>query len=166
MREARDRAAAPDPQLLGLLEEAAGELDLAIGELRELARGIHPAVLSRAGLGAALTTLAERCPIPVSVTVTDGRCPAAVESTAYFVVAEALTNVVRYSAARTARVVAERRDGALYLEVHDDGTGGADPVTGSGLRGLEDRVAAVGGRFQLESPAGAGTSVMVTLPCV
>jgi signal transduction histidine kinase len=101
----------------------------------------------------------------VSVSASSGRCPAAVELTAYFLVAESLTNVVRYSAAGTARIVAEHRNGELIVEIIDDGVGGANPRAGSGLRGLEDRVLAVGGRFQLESPSGVGTTVRATLPC-
>ena len=165
LNAARERAATPDPELTTLLSDASVELDLALGELRELARGIHPAVLSRAGLGPAVATLAERCPIPVDVSVTEGRCASAVESTAYFIVAEALTNIVRYSSAKSARVTAHRQNGSMILEVTDDGIGGADPSAGSGLRGLEDRVAAIGGHFQLLSPAGAGTQVRATLPC-
>jgi signal transduction histidine kinase len=165
LRQARDRASDPDPELTALLDEASKELDLALIELRELARGIHPAVLSRSGLGPAVETLAQRCPIPVSVSASTGRCPAAVELTAYFLVAESLTNVVRYSAAGSARIVAEHRNGELIVEIIDDGVGGANPRAGSGLRGLEDRVLAVGGRFQLESPSGVGTTVRATLPC-
>jgi signal transduction histidine kinase len=165
LQHARNRAAQPDADLTALLADASAELDLALGELRELARGIHPAVLSRAGLQPAVTTLVERCPIPVSVAVPGGRCSAAVESTAYFIVAEALTNVIRYSSASNARVVASRTDGVLVLEVSDDGIGGADPGAGTGLRGLQDRVAAVGGQFALDSPVGVGTTVRAILPC-
>lgn len=165
LNQARDHTGSADPLLAGLLGDATQELELAITELRELARGIHPAVLSRAGLGPAVTTLVERSPIPVSVSVTGDRCGAAVESTAYFVIAEALTNVARHSAAREARVVAKRLDGSLVLEVFDDGHGGADLLGGTGLRGLEDRVVAVGGQFSLDSRPGVGTTVRVVLPC-
>ena len=135
LNQARDHAGDADPQLAALLDDATQDLELAISELRELARGIHPAVLSRAGLGPAVTTLVERSPIPVRVSVTGGRCDAAIESTAYFVIAEALTNIARHSAAREASVVAERLDGQLMLEVYDDGHGGADRLGGTGLRG-------------------------------
>jgi signal transduction histidine kinase len=165
LKQARDRSSAPDPGLTALLDDASVELDLAIAELRELARGIHPSVLSRAGLGQAVDTLAERCQIPVSVSITAERYAPAIESTAYFVVAEALTNVVRYSGASEANVSARRDDGLLVVEVKDDGVGGADPNAGSGLRGLNDRVAAVGGRFFVDSPSGQGTTVRATLPC-
>ena len=165
LNQARDRAGNADPHLTALLDDATQELELAISELRELARGIHPAVLSRAGLGPAVTTLVERSPIPVSVSVTGGRCGAAIESTAYFVIAEALTNIARHSAAHQARVVAERLDGHLMLEVYDDGHGGADRLGGTGILGLEDRVVAVGGRFWLDSRPGVGTTVRVALPC-
>ena len=165
LNQARDHAGNADPELAALLDDATQDLELAISELRELARGIHPAVLGRAGLGPAVTTLVERSPIPVSVSVSGGRCDAAIESTAYFVIAEALTNIARHSAAREARVVTERLDGHLMLEVYDDGHGGADRLGGTGLRGLEDRVVAIGGQFWLESRPGVGTTVRVVLPC-
>jgi signal transduction histidine kinase len=149
-----------------LLAEAERELQEALHELRELARGIHPAILADAGLAAALRTAAERSPVPVSVDVDgDLGLPPAVESTAYFVVAEALTNIARHADASRASLVVERRNGRLHLTVEDDGLGGADPARGSGLRGLSDRVAASGGSFAVHSRPGSGTQIEAELPC-
>lgn len=149
-----------------LLEEAMDELGQATAELRELARGIHPAVLSDRGLRAALDALAGRAPLPVEVErVPRERLPAAVESAAYFVVAEALTNVARYSQASRADVDIAARDGVLRVEIRDDGVGGADPTRGSGLNGLADRVSALDGTLTVVSPAGEGTTVTAELPC-
>jgi signal transduction histidine kinase len=142
------------------------ELDAAMTELRELARGIHPAILDDEGLGPALTSLAERAAIPVELIVELAvRLPTAVEVTAYFVVAEALTNTARYADASKATISAALTDGELHLRVCDDGKGGADPGQGSGLRGLADRIAALGGRFAVESDPGRGTTVCVEIPC-
>jgi signal transduction histidine kinase len=152
-------------QLAASLEEAAAELRLAVAELRELARGIHPVILSEAGLGPALASLAERSPIPVTVTgVPGGRLPARVEETAYFVASEALANAAKHARATAITICARRLDGALLVEVGDDGVGGADP-DGSGLRGLADRVAALDGDLRVHSPAGAGTQITAELPC-
>ena len=149
-----------------LLEDAIEELGAATSELRELARGIHPAVLTDRGLEAAVTALAARSPMPVELlAVPDDRLSAPVESTAYFVVAESLTNVARYSQASHAEVEIRRDNGRLVVEVRDDGVGGADPARGSGLRGLADRLGAVDGRLEVASPAGAGTTVHVEIPC-
>ncbi len=149
-----------------LLDEAMAELGEATRELRELARGIHPAVLSDRGLDAALSGLAERAPLPVEILETPHeRLPTAVESAGYFVVAEALTNVARYAAAGGATVRVARSDGAVEVEVSDDGVGGADPAAGTGLRGLEDRVAALDGELRLHSPPGGGTTVTARIPC-
>jgi len=156
-----------DPGLAGeLLDEAMKELSEATSELRELARGIHPAVLSDRGLAAALSGLAGRSPVPVEIieTPTD-RLPAPVESTTYFVIAEALTNVARYSQAAGATVRVARENGVVEVEVRDDGVGGANPAAGTGLRGLGDRVAALDGRFEVTSPAGEGTTVQASIPC-
>jgi signal transduction histidine kinase len=147
------------------LDEAATELRLALAELRELARGIHPVILSEAGLGPALASLAERSPIPVTVAaVPPGRLPPRVEETAYYVASEALANAAKHARATAVTISARRLDGELLVEVGDDGVGGADP-TGSGLRGLADRVAAVDGRLRVHSPPGEGTSITVELPC-
>ncbi len=148
-----------------LLDAAQQELTLALGELRELARGIHPAVLSDRGLGAALEALAGRAPIEVDLAEIPGdRLPEPIEAAAYFVVAEALTNVVKYAHASQATVRVMRRNGTAVVEVADDGIGGADPDRGSGLHGLADRVSALDGRMSLDSPAGAGTRLRAEIP--
>jgi signal transduction histidine kinase len=148
-----------------LLSSAQEELGRALEELRELARGIHPAVLSDRGLRAALETLAGRSPVPVTLDGTPpDRLPAPVEAAAYFVVAEALTNVVKYAHASEARVTVSRRNGHAIVEVADDGVGGADPGRGSGLSGLADRIAALDGTLVLTSPAGAGTLLRAEIP--
>ncbi|MFG3700333.1 sensor histidine kinase [Micromonospora sp. NPDC047620] len=135
-------------------------------ELRELIRGIHPQVLTDLGLPAALHELADQAPIEVTVDADlPGRPPAHVESTAYFVVAEALANVSKHSGATAATVTASQRGQTLAVEIHDNGQGGADPARGTGLTGLADRVSAVGGRMYLTSPAGGPTLILVELPC-
>jgi signal transduction histidine kinase len=155
-----------EPELAGLVDELSAQLAQALEELRELARGIHPAVLTDHGLGPAIAALSERVPITVEPELdTDGRLPAPVEAAAYFVVAEALTNVVKYAQASTARVRIERIDDELRVAVSDDGVGGARIGGGSGLRGLQDRVAAVGGELLLHSPRGRGTRLEARLPC-
>jgi len=154
-----------DPAALDGLAQASSELKEAIAELRELARGIHPAILSEEGLGAAVESIADRSSVPVSVQVDiDQRLSEPVEATAYFVVTESLANVAKYAHASSARVEVARRDGTLHVEVSDDGQGGADIGNGSGLRGLEDRVAAVGGTLRIESPMGNGTRVVAEIP--
>ena len=146
-------------------EAASAELKVAIQELRELARGIHPAILTEAGLGPAITALAERSPVPAVVTsLPDRRLPEAAEATAYFVVSEALANIAKYAQATSATVGARCRDDTLHVEVGDDGIGGADAAHGSGIRGLQDRVAALGGRLTVESPIGHGTRVIADIP--
>jgi signal transduction histidine kinase len=148
-----------------LLDEATQELSGATEELRELARGIHPPVLTDRGLVAALEALAKRAPLPVTVEAKETeRAPEALEAAAYFVVSEALTNVVRHADARQAVVRVGRRDGLLCVEIEDDGAGGADVSNGSGLRGLADRVGALDGALEVESPAGRGTTVRARLP--
>jgi signal transduction histidine kinase len=147
------------------LDDAAAELKTAIVELRELARGIHPAILTEAGLGPALDTLAERSSVAASVLARpDRRLSPAVEATAYFVVSEALANVAKYASATRATVTAECPGDSLRVEVADDGVGGADPAGGSGLRGLADRVAALGGSLSVVSPMGGGTRVVAEIP--
>ncbi|HEY3530673.1 MAG TPA: histidine kinase [Nocardioides sp.] len=147
------------------LERTGQELATAIDELRELARGIHPTVLTDAGLGPAVAMVAGRVPVPVDVAVGDERYPPPVEATAYFVVSEALANVTKHSHATHAGVAVARVGDHLHVEVCDDGRGGADPGRGSGLAGLRDRVIAVGGTLSFESEPGAGTVVRVDLPC-
>jgi len=165
LRTARSRLER-DPQAAGeLLDTAAHELEAAIRDLRELARGIHPAVLSYRGLGAALEALAQRMPVPVEIVAApEGRLPDAVEAAVYFVVAEATTNVARYARASHARVAVTSDGGRVVVEVTDDGVGGADPAKGSGLRGLADRVAALDGRLEVRSPPGHGTTVHAVIP--
>jgi signal transduction histidine kinase len=155
-----------EPAVSGsLLDEAIEELTTATAELRELARGIHPAVLTDRGLAAALGGLAGRSPVPVEVLETPAeRLPAAVESATYFVVAEALTNVARYAHAGGATVSVGRNDGVVEIEVRDDGVGGANPEAGTGLRGLRDRVSALGGELAVDSRAGDGTAVRARIP--
>jgi signal transduction histidine kinase len=149
-----------------LLDESAAELGEATTELRELARGLHPAVLSDRGLRPALEALVGRAPVPVELAEPPAeRLPAAVESASYFVVAEALTNVARYAQASRAAVSVSRANGQVEVEVSDDGVGGADPDAGSGLRGLADRVAALDGRLEIVSPSGGGTTVRAVIPC-
>jgi signal transduction histidine kinase len=156
---------AGDAELAAALDEAATELRLALAELRELARGIHPVILSEAGLGPALAALAERSPIPATLAqVPSGRLPPRVEETAYYVASEALANAAKHAQAATVTINARQHDGRLLVEVGDDGVGGADP-DGWGLRGLADRVAALDGRLHVHSPAGAGTRVTAELPC-
>ncbi len=148
-----------------LLEGATLELAAATEELRELARGLHPPVLTDRGLVAALEALASRSPIPVRVEadVTE-RAPPSAEAAAYFVASEALTNVVRHAQAQQAVVRVDRPDGRLCVEIRDDGRGGADPTGGSGLRGLSDRVAALDGSLEVESHSGRGTVVRAVIP--
>jgi len=140
-----------------LLDDARAELDHAIDELRELARGIHPAVLTERGLAAAVALLAGRSEVPVKLSVTTERFPPAIEAAAYFVVAEGLTNVARYSEASEAAVSISHVDDRLVVEVEDDGRGGADAGRGTGLRGLADRVEVLDGSLSLQSPDGEGT---------
>ena len=156
-----------DPQgAAELLDESLHELNEATAELRELARGIHPAVLTNRGLHAALKGLASRSPVPVELLQTPAdRLPQSIESAVYFVVAEALTNAARYSRAQTVTVGVVRDNGHIDIEVSDDGVGGADADQGSGLRGLQDRVAALDGRLELTSPHGLGTILRATIPC-
>jgi signal transduction histidine kinase len=149
-----------------LLASAGEELDSALEELRELARGIHPAVLTDRGLGTALETLASRAPVPVELAeLPDDRLPEAVELAAYFVVAEALTNVAKYAKATHATVAVERENGRVVVRVDDDGVGGADPEGGTGLRGLADRLAVLEGRLEIDSEQGRGTTIRAQIPC-
>ena len=149
-----------------LLAGAGEELDSALEELRELARGIHPAVLRDRGLNTALETLASRAPVPVELTdLPEERLPEAVELAAYFVVAEALTNVAKYANATHAKVEVARENGRLLVEVEDDGVGGANPEDGTGLRGLADRIAVLEGRLEIDSERGKGTTVRAQIPC-
>lgn len=147
------------------LERASDELAVALDELRELARGLHPALLAERGLRAAIEALAERVPIPLDLTgVSSERLPEPIEAAAYYLVAEALTNVTRYARASSARLRVSPGEACVTVEVTDDGVGGADPNGGSGLRGLADRVEALGGTLEVVSPAGAGTLLRAEIP--
>jgi signal transduction histidine kinase len=163
---ARDRAAEADPELGSLIESASKEAREALTELRELARGIHPAVLTETGLTGAIQALVERSPVATTITaVPHERYPAAIEATAYFVVSEALANVAKHARADGAEVMIRKFPGRLLVEVSDDGTGGARSEGGSGLRGLADRVASVGGVLRVDSPPGGGTRLEADIPC-
>jgi signal transduction histidine kinase len=166
LRMAEDRVVRDPDAAVQLLAQARGELGEALDELRELARGIHPAVLSDHGLHAALPGLAARCPVATEVEVASDlrRLDEAVEVAAYFAVSEALANVAKYSQASRVQVTATVGDGWLEVVVADDGVGGADPRGGSGLQGLLDRVGALGGTLTITSPPGAGTRLDVRLP--
>jgi signal transduction histidine kinase len=149
-----------------VIDELADKLTVALAELRELARGIHPAVLTQRGLGPAIEALAERLPLTVEDDVAvEERLPAAIEAAAYFVVAEGLTNVVKYALVDRARVVVRHETDELVVMVDDDGTGGADPSAGTGLRGLNDRLAALDGTLEVQSPHEAGTRLLARIPC-
>ncbi|MGH2948869.1 MAG: sensor histidine kinase [Solirubrobacteraceae bacterium] len=162
---AQSRLAADPEAAAPLIEQAREEAQLAVKELRDLASGIHPAVLSDRGLGAALEALAARAPVPTAVHgIPDDRLPPPVEAAAYFVTAEALTNVAKYAHADSASVTLAVEHGRLRLTVRDDGAGGADLSAGSGLRGLRDRVEALDGRLDVHSPPGAGTTVTAEMP--
>jgi PAS domain S-box-containing protein len=164
-RMARARVEAEPETAAPFLERLAAELAEASSELRELARGIHPAVLTERGLGPAIAALAARAPVPVEVLeVPEDRLPAATETTAYFTVAEALTNVAKYAEATYATVRVAREGDAVVVEVRDDGVGGAEASAGSGLSGLADRVGACDGTLTVTSPPGEGTVVRAVLP--
>jgi signal transduction histidine kinase len=164
LRLAREKLDDDPTAAAAMLDDASADLARATEELRELARGIHPAVLSDRGLAAAVESLAKRAPLPVEIDASlEGQLPEPVEAAAYFVVSEALTNVVRHSDADRAEVGIRRDNGRLMVEVRDDGTGGAD-AAGSGLSGLADRVAALDGRLQVDVPAGGGTVVRADIP--
>jgi signal transduction histidine kinase len=156
---------APGSEAEQLLADARNELAISLEELRDLARGIHPAILSDRGLPAALEALTARAPLPVELLVEPGeRAPEPVEVAAYYLVSEALTNILKHSDATNASVSVARRGTRLVVAVADNGAGGADRVTGSGLRGLTDRIEALGGRFEVSSPPGAGTALRAEIP--
>ena len=168
LRVLRGQLARPDGSNDAAIESAdrlAGELSAALSDLRELARGIHPVILTEAGLGPAIASLAERSDTPaVVVALPERRLGEAVEATAYFVVSEALANVAKYASARKVTISATCPDRTLRVEVRDDGVGGAALTRGSGLRGLRDRAASLGGRLTIDSPPGRGTSVVAEIP--
>ncbi|MDX6208135.1 MAG: hypothetical protein QOE24_526, partial [Frankiales bacterium] len=165
VRNARAGVPETQPQLRSELDDIADGLVAALNDLREISRGIHPALLAQGGLGSALKALARRSPLPVALDVNlDGRLPDSVEVAAYYVVAEALTNAAKHARPAAIWVATDVADGRLRLTVRDDGIGGADPAHGSGLTGLTDRVRALGGTITVHSPPGEGTTMQVWLP--
>jgi signal transduction histidine kinase len=160
----RGRLADGGAALDGLLTEADCEVVSALEELRALARGIHPALLTDEGLDAALASLARRLPLPIELRLCHGRLPPLVEATAYFVASEALANVVKHAHASRATIDISRSNGCVAIEIRDDGVGGADPA-GAGLDGLRDRVEAIDGHLRVDSVAGHGTRVTAAIPC-
>jgi signal transduction histidine kinase len=154
-----------DPELRLSLDQASDEARSALAELRELARGIHPQILTEAGLGSAIESLADRSPVDVAVDLaTDRRFSPAVEAAAYFVVSEALANVAKYANASRALVRTDWQNDELTIEISDDGVGGAEPGAGGGLRGLADRLSAIDGRLEIVSPTGGGTRLLAHIP--
>jgi PAS domain S-box-containing protein len=164
LRLARGQVGSKPDAAARTLEEAGQELDQALGELREIARGLHPGALTDHGLGRALEALTARLPIKVEFEVPDERLPEHVEATAYYIVSEALTNVAKHAQARCANVAITRDGDVLRFEISDDGRGGADPKAGTGILGLRDRAEAAGGTLFVVSPPGRGTMVTATLP--
>jgi signal transduction histidine kinase len=166
LRTAQRRLGAEvDPDLDAILAGAVDELQLAVAELRELARGVHPAILTEDGLAAALHSLAARSPLPVVVEAPDRRYPPEVEATAYFLACEALANAVKHASASRATIHVGHDGDVLVIEIADDGIGGAATGRGTGLAGLADRVDACGGRLLVDSPPGSGTRIVGELPC-
>jgi PAS domain S-box-containing protein len=164
LKQAQAALEGSDSAVANLVDESLAQAEVANVQLRELANGILPAALARGGLRTGIESLLHHTPLPVDVEVPLERLPEAVETTAYFVIAEALTNVMKHAGASRARVRALAAGDRLEVEVSDDGRGGADPANGSGLMGLIDRVDAAGGSLSVSSPAGAGTKLTVTLP--
>ncbi len=164
LRLAQARIAGDPAEAESILRGASEELALSLEELRELARGLHPAVLTERGLAPSLAALAARAPLPVELAVDEIVLPKTIEAAAYYVVAEALTNVAKYASASTARVSVRHADAGAVIEVRDDGVGGAEPARGSGLRGLGDRIDALDGRLEIESAEGRGTCVRAIIP--
>jgi PAS domain S-box-containing protein len=158
------RAVADGDEAAAVLDDALAEARTALAELRELAAGLHPSVLAHRGLRGAVESLTARAPLPVTLDVTGQRFAPTVEATAYYVVAEALTNAGKHAGAASASVRVAAADGRLVVEVADDGRGGADPAAGTGLSGLADRVAALDGTIAVDSPPGGGTRVRAQLP--
>jgi signal transduction histidine kinase len=159
-----DQARTGSNDAAAIIDATTAELMTAVREVRDLARGLHPTILTDSGLAAAVEALAERTPFPITTDVTAERFPSLVEVAAYFTIAEGLTNIARYAEATEARVAAAVRDGRLVVTVSDNGRGGADPAAGSGLRGLADRLAAIGGELHVASGKGEGTTLTATLP--
>ena len=165
LRLARARIENAPAEAAEILDEATEQLGQGLEQLRELARGIHPALLTDRGLHPALAALCNRAPFPVGLEAPDARFAQPVEVAVYYLVSEALTNAAKYADPTAVSVtVARTLDGLLVTEVADDGRGGADPGAGTGLRGLADRVEALGGRVRIDSPPGAGTTIRAELP--
>ena len=161
----RDRVPGSLPAIRDDLDQLADVLTETLDELRDLARGVHPAILAEAGLGSALQGLAQRSALPVRLHLhADGRLPAESEATAYYVVSEAFANAVKYASASAVDIRVETAEDILTVQVSDDGVGGADASRGSGLTGLRDRVEAVGGTLAVHSPVGSGTVLTARLP--
>jgi signal transduction histidine kinase len=159
------RTAVADEATRTLVDSARADLRTAVAELRDLARGLHPAVLSQAGLCPALESVAERLPVPVSLDVPSERFDLTVESAAYFLACEAMTNAAKHADATSVQVCVRPDGGRLVVEVADDGIGGATSSPGGGLAGLQDRVAALGGSLVVDSPPGRGTRITASIPC-
>jgi PAS domain S-box-containing protein len=164
LRLARSRMKTDAEVAEQLLQDASVELDAALRELRELARGLHPAVLTEHGLGRALDVLVERAPFPVTVDAPADRLPETLETAAYYIVSEALANAAKHAEAERGTVSVRSHDGVVSIEIHDNGRGGASLAGGSGIVGLRDRAEALGGSLTVESPPGGGTTVLARLP--
>jgi PAS domain S-box-containing protein len=164
LRLAADELGEVGSEVRALLDQAAEETESAIVELRDLANGIHPAILTNRGLRSAVESLTARLPLVVSLDLTPERFSAALEAAAYFVIAEGLTNVIKHASTDEASVQVIRAGWNLLIEIRDEGAGGADPFRGSGLRGLDDRVEALNGTLSVSSPAGLGTRLRIELP--
>ncbi len=154
-----------DGEVAALLDQAVEDLKLTVQSLRDLARGVHPPILTDRGLAPAIETLAEHSPVPVDVDVVSDRFRPAIEAAAYFLVAEALTNTARHADATSITVKGSRSGNSLVVEVSDDGHGGADAGGGTGLQGLRDRIEALGGELRIMSPSRGGTTLRASLPC-
>ena len=164
LRLAESRTTTDPAEAAAIINASREELAAALEELRELARGIHPAVLTDRGLAAAVETLVVRTPIPVDVEMPPERLPAPIEAAAYYVISEAITNIVKYAGATSITVAVVRDEESVIVTVIDDGCGGADPTAGTGLRGLRDRVAALDGALTVDSPTDRGTRIVAEIP--
>jgi signal transduction histidine kinase len=165
LRSTQNAVPAEMIELKAGLSNAAAGLTEVLEDLQELSRGIHPAILSKGGLAAAVKALARRSPVPVELEVrADGRLPEPVEVAGYYVVSEALTNAAKHAQASSVHVELDVGDAMVRLAISDDGVGGADPDRGSGLTGLRDRLEAIGGTITITSPAGSGTSLLISIP--
>jgi len=165
LRAAEEALPAGTGEVVQQLDEVAAGMDGVLDDLREIASGLHPAILADGGLRPALQTLVRRSTLPIELDIqVEGRLPEPVEIAAYYTVAEALTNAAKHARATTADIKVTERDGILYVRVRDNGCGGADFSLGSGLVGLKDRAEALGGYLRVDSPPGAGTTLEITLP--